>query len=302
MTRIRTIGVPLDLGASRRGVDMGPSALRIAQLCERLRANGHEMEDVGNLHVAHREDLSARGGTTSYLSAIVDVCRELAAETELAVKEGFVPLSLGGDHSLAAGSVAGVASAFHDRGERIGLIWLDAHADLHTPESSESGNIHGMPLAHLLGHGDQALSSISRAHPAILARNTALVGIRDLDPSEKQHVQEFGVAAFTMRDIDERGLKAVMTDALSVVTDGTAGVHVSCDLDWLDPYEAPGVGTPVPGGATFREGHLAMELISDSGKLVGVDLVENNPTLDLRNTTAELSVDLVRSLFGRKIL
>lgn len=281
---------------------MGPSALRIAQLCERLRANGHELEDAGNLEVARREDLTARGRSRSYLSAIIDVCRELAAETEAAVQEGFIPLALGGDHSLAAGSVAGVASAFHDRGERIGLIWLDAHADLHTPESSETGNIHGMPLAHLLGHGDRELSSISRAKPAVLAKNVALVGIRDLDPSERGHVKEFGIAAFTMRDIDERGLKAVMTDALTIALDGTAGIHLSCDLDWLDPYEAPGVGTPVPGGATFREGHLAMELISDSGRLVGVDLVENNPTLDLRNTTAELSVDLVRSLFGRKIL
>lgn len=302
MTRIRTIGVPLDLGASRRGVDMGPSALRIAHLCERLSAMGHEVDDIGNLGVARREDLTARGKNTSYLSAIIDVCRELATETEDAVKDGFVPLSLGGDHSLAAGSVAGVASAFHDRGQRIGLIWLDAHADIHTTDSSETGNIHGMPLAHLLGHGDPELSSISRAKPAVLARNTALVGIRDLDPSEKRHVQEFGIAAFTMREIDERGLKAVMTDALAIALDGTAGVHISCDLDWLDPYEAPGVGTPVPGGATFREGHLAMELVSDTGKLVGIDLVENNPTLDLRNTTAELSVDLVRSLFGRKIL
>lgn len=281
---------------------MGPSALRIAQLCERLGALGHELDDVGNLEVARREDLTARGRSRSYLSAIIDVCRELATETEAAVKEGFVPLALGGDHSLAAGSVAGVASAFHDRGERIGLIWLDAHADLHTPDSSETGNIHGMPLAHLLGHGDPELSSISRAKPAVLSRNVAIVGIRDLDPSEKQHVAEFGVRAFTMREIDERGLKAVMTDALTIALDGTAGVHVSCDLDWLDPYEAPGVGTPVPGGATFREGHLAMELIADSGKLVGIDLVENNPTLDLRNTTAELSVDLVRSVFGRKIL
>jgi arginase len=302
MTRIRTIGVPLDLGASRRGVDMGPSALRIAQLCERLRDLGHEVDDVGNLEVARREDLTARGKNRSYLAAIVDVCRELAAETEAAVVEGYVPLALGGDHSLAAGSVAGVASALHDRGERIGLIWLDAHADLHTPNSSETGNIHGMPLAHLLGHGDAELSSISRAKPAVLAKNVALVGIRDLDPSEKQHVKDYGIRAFTMREIDERGLKAVMSDALGIALDGTAGLHVSCDLDWLDPYEAPGVGTPVPGGATFREGHLAMELIADSGKLLGTDLVENNPTLDLRNTTAELSVDLVRSLFGRKIL
>lgn len=281
---------------------MGPSALRIAQLCERLRELGHEIDDAGNLEVARREDLTARGKSRSYLSAIVDVCRELAAETEAAVKEGFVPLALGGDHSLAAGSVAGVASALYDRGERIGLIWLDAHADLHTPTSSESGNIHGMPLAHILGHGDPELSSISRAKPAVLSKNVALVGVRDLDPSEKRHVSEYGIRAFTMREIDERGLKAVMTDALSIALDGTAGVHVSCDLDWLDPYEAPGVGTPVPGGATFREGHLAMELISDSGRLLGIDLVENNPTLDLRNTTAELSVDLVRSLFGRKIL
>lgn len=302
MTRIRTIGVPLDLGASRRGVDMGPSALRIAQLCERLAALGHEVDDAGNLAVARREDLIARGRSRSYLSAIVDVCRELAGETESAVREGFVPLALGGDHSLAAGSVAGVASAFHDRGERIGLIWLDAHADLHTPDSSETGNIHGMPLAHLLGHGDSELSSISRAHPAVLAKNVALVGIRDLDPSEKQHVLQYGIRAFTMREIDERGLKAVMADAIGIALSGTEGIYLSCDLDWLDPYEAPGVGTPVPGGATFREGHLAMELVSDTGKLVGIDLVENNPTLDLRNTTAELSVDLVRSVFGRKIL
>lgn len=302
MSRIRTIGVPLDLGASRRGVDMGPSALRIAQLCERLSAMGHELDDLGNLDVSRREDLTARGRTTSYLSAIVDVCRELARETEAAVKEGYIPLSLGGDHSLAAGSVAGVASAFHDKGERIGLVWLDAHADLHTPDSSETGNIHGMPLAHLLGHGDPELASISRANPAVLARNVAIVGVRDLDPSEKQHVKDFGIAAFTMREIDERGLKAVMSEAIGIALTGTAGLHVSCDLDWLDPSEAPGVGTPVPGGATFREGHLAMELIADSGMLVGIDIVENNPTLDRRNMTAELSVDLVRSLFGRKIL
>ena len=281
---------------------MGPSALRIAQLCEKLRDLGHDVDDAGNLEVARREDLTARGKNRSYLAAIIDVCRELAAETEAAVVEGYIPLTLGGDHSLAAGSVAGVASALHDRGERIGLIWLDAHADLHTPNSSETGNIHGMPLAHLLGHGDAELSSISRATPAVLAGNVALVGIRDLDPSEKQHVKDYGIRAFTMREIDERGLKAVMSDALGIALDGTAGLHVSCDLDWLDPYEAPGVGTPVPGGATFREGHLAMELIADSGKLLGIDLVENNPTLDLRNTTAELSVDLVRSLFGRKIL
>jgi arginase len=302
MSRIRTIGVPLDLGASRRGVDMGPSALRIAQLCERLRAMGHELDDAGNLEVARREDLTARGRSRSYFSAIVDVCRILAAETESAVNDGFIPLSLGGDHSLAAGSVAGVASAFHSRGERIGLIWLDAHADLHTPQSSETGNIHGMPLAHLLGHGDRELASISRATPAVLSRNVALVGIRDLDPSERQHVQDYGVSAFTMREIDERGLKSVMLEALSIALDGTAALHLSCDLDWLDPSEAPGVGTPVPGGATFREGHLAMELISDSGMLAGIDLVENNPTLDERNVTAELSVDLVRSVFGRKIL
>lgn len=283
-------------------MDMGPSALRIAQLCERLTAMGHEIDDVGNLEVSRREDLTARGRTRSYLAAIVDLCRELAAETEAAVLEGYIPLSLGGDHSLAAGSVAGVSSAFHDRGERIGLIWLDAHADLHTLDSSESGNIHGMPLSHLLGHGDPELASISKSKPAVLAGNVAIVGVRDLDPSEKQHVKDFGIRAFTMREIDERGLKAVMSEALAIALDGTAGLHVSCDLDWLDPSEAPGVGTPVPGGATFREGHLAMELIADSGKLVGLDIVENNPTLDRRNMTAELSVDLVRSVFGRKIL
>lgn len=302
MSRILTIGVPLDLGASRRGVDMGPSALRIAGLCERLGSLGHEMEDAGNLEVPRREDLSAKGRSKSYFQAITEVCRELAAETRDAVLNGFIPLSLGGDHSLAAGSVAGVASALAESKRKLGLIWLDAHADLHTPESSESGNIHGMPLAHIVGHGDAALASIAGFSPAVSAKNVALVGTRDVDASEKQHLHEYGIRAFTMREIDERGLKAVMVDAIAIAGEGTNGIHVSCDLDWLDPTEAPGVGTPVPGGATFREGHLAMELISDSGKLSGMDIVENNPTLDQRNMTAELAVDLISSAFGRKIL
>lgn len=281
---------------------MGPSALRIAGLAATLARLGHEIHDLGNIEVSQREAIDGGSGGLSYLAAITDACVRIATETERAVKAGFIPLSLGGDHSLAAGSVAGVATALADSGRKLGLIWLDAHADIHTPESSETGNVHGMPLAHLLGHGDKRLSSISRPAPAVSATNVAIVGARDLDAGERRHVRQFGVRVFTMREIDERGLKAVMADAIAIASEGTGGIHVSCDVDWTDPREAPGVGTPVPGGATFREGHLAMELISDSGKVVGMDMVESNPTLDRRNMTAELAVDLMASAFGRKIL
>ena len=292
----------MDLGASRRGVDMGPSALRIAGICEKLAGLGHEVDDVGNIDVPQREGIPLLNGGLSYLPAITEVCEQLAVEAERAVEEGYVPLTLGGDHSLAAGSVAGVATALGRKGEKLGLIWLDAHGDIHTPDSSETGNVHGMPLAHLIGHGDAGLAGIARPSPAVAPSNVAVVGVRDLDASEQRHISEYGVRVFTMREIDERGLKAVMTEAIRIASDGTGGIHLSCDIDWTDPMEAPGVGTPVPGGATFREGHLAMELIFDSGRLVGIDLVESNPTLDRRNMTAELAVDLIASAFGRKIL
>jgi arginase len=302
MGRIRIIGVPLDLGASRRGVDMGPSALRIAQLQHRLEALGHVVEDYGNLFVPEREALPDVHTALDLLPAITQVCDELAVHTAQAIREGVMPLVLGGDHSLGAGSVAGVATAFAERGERIGLIWLDAHGDINTPSSSLSGNVHGMPVAHLLGHGDPAMVNLATPAPAVRAENTVIVGVRDLDPAEREHARLFGLRMFTMRDIDERGLRDVMREAIGIATSGTAGFHVSCDADWIDPSEAPGVGTPVRGGATYREGHLAMELVADTGKLVSMDVVEINPVLDQMNRTADLCVGLATSAFGLRIL
>jgi arginase len=302
MGRIRIIGVPLDLGASRRGVDMGPSALRIAQLQHRLEALGHVVEDYGNLFVPEREALPDVHTALDLLPAITQVCDELARHTAQAIREGVMPLVLGGDHSLGAGSVAGVATAFAERGERIGLIWLDAHGDINTPSSSLSGNVHGMPVAHLLGHGDPAMVNLATPAPAVRAENTVIVGVRDLDPAEREHARLFGLRMYTMRDVDERGLRDVMREAIAIATSGTAGFHVSCDADWIDPSEAPGVGTPVRGGATYREGHLAMELVADTGKLVSMDVVEINPVLDQMNRTAELCVGLATSAFGLRIL
>jgi len=279
---------------------MGPSALRIANLADRLRRLGHEVEDRGNLIVSQREHLADSADET--LVAMAGVCRALAVESAAAVRERITPLALGGDHSLAMGSIAGVATALAERGERVGVIWLDAHGDINTPQSSESGNLHGMPVAHLLGLGDRRLSAISTPHPALRPSQCVMVGLRDLDPAERRHIRELGIKAFTMRDIDERGLQPVMAEAIAIASTGTGGIHVSCDPDWIDPRDAPGVGTPVRGGATFREAHLALEMVADSGRLVSMDLVEINPVLDERNRTAELAVDLIVSAFGARIL
>ena len=302
MGKIRMIGVPLDLGASRRGVDMGPSTLRIAHLADRLNALGHDVEDVGNLRVPDRAALPAVASPLGFLSTITDVCRDLASACAQAVREGHAPLVLGGDHSLGAGSVAGVATALAEQGRRLGLLWLDAHGDLNTPTSTLSGNVHGMPVAHLLGHGDPGMACIARPAPAVGPENVALVGIRDLDPAEREHARRFGIRVFTMREIDERGLRAVMDDALAVAGQGTDGLHVSLDMDWIDPDEAPGVGTPVRGGATYREAHLAMEMLGEQADIVSVDLVEVNPVLDHGNATGLLAVELAQSLFGKRIL
>ena len=297
---VRIIGVPLDLGQSRRGVDMGPSALRIANLVERLQTLGHKVDDVGNLIVSQREQLASCGPES--LPAIAAVCKELARVTADAVRVGVTPLVLGGDHSLAMGSAAGVATALAERGEQLGVIWLDAHGDINTPESSTSGNVHGMPVAHLVGWGDPRLSAIAVPPPAVRPEHLVMVGLRDLDPPERRHIHELGIAAYTMREIDERGLKSVMANAIAIAGRGTGGIHVSCDPDWIDPADAPGVGTPVRGGATFREAHLALEMVADSGRLISMDMVEINPVLDERNRTATLAVDLIVSAFGARIL
>jgi arginase len=302
MPTIRIIGVPLDLGQSRRGVDMGPSALRIANLAPRLEELGYRVERLGNLEIPDRDSLPAAIRAIDLLPPIATVCRRLAETTAQAARDGCIPLVLGGDHSLAAGSAAGVATALAERGQRLGLIWLDAHGDLNTPETTLSGNVHGMPVAHLLGHGDERLARIAEPSPAIRPENAVIVGARDLDPAERENARAWGVRIFTMRDIDERGMRAVMAEALAIAGNGTGGIHVSVDADFVDPGEAPGVGTPVRGGATYREAHLAMEMLHDSRQLVGMDIVEINPVLDNHNRTAELCVGLVRSAFGLRIL
>ncbi|MBA3891403.1 MAG: arginase [Gemmatimonadaceae bacterium] len=303
MSHIRLIGFPMDLGAARRGVDMGPSAIRIAGAADRLRALGHTVDESMNIDIPLREELQAdQAGQPQFLATVTAACTHLARETARAVRDGVVPVTLGGDHSLAAGSVAGVATALGERDQRVGLIWLDAHSDIHTPSTSASGNIHGMPVAHLLGHGDDGLSSISVPKPAVLAKDVVMVGLRDVDEPERRHIAAWGVTVFTMRDIDERGIAAVMRDALEIASRDTGGVHVSFDADWLDPIEARGVGTPVRGGATYREAHTAMEMIADCEKLLALDVVEVNPVLDHENRTADLVVGLMASALGLRVL
>jgi arginase len=306
-SRVRIIGSPFDLGASRRGVDMGPSAIRIAGLAERLRAIGLQVDDSRNIQVPPREQIGPRDtdpsdGFAHYMPEIMAACAQIADETAAAIRSGEIPIMLGGDHSLAAGSVAGVATAFAERGERIGLVWLDAHSDIHTPMTSTSGNVHGMPVAHLLGRGDRGLSSLAKPGPAVRPENLVLVGLRDVDPPEREHVHAWGIKAYTMSDIDERGIAEVIREAMEIAGRGAAGVHVSLDMDFVDPLDAPGVGTPVRGGVTFREAHLAMELVAESRRLVALDVVEVNPVLDRENQTALLAVQLVASALGLRTL
>ena len=301
MASISLLGVPLDLGASRRGVEMGPSAVRLAQLATRLEQLGHDVIDTGDVPVPTRETLGFGRGI-DFLPTITEVCRDVASRTADIVRANRIPLVLGGDHSVGAGSVAGVATALAERGQRLGLLWIDAHADLNTPESTLSGNVHGMPVAHILGHGDPAMAALSSRTPAVSPEHVVIIGARDLDQAERAHARAFGVTIYTMRDIDERGLRTILLEAIAQVSNGTNGLHVSLDLDFVDPREAPGVGTPVRGGATYREAHLAMETLWDTGRVVSLDLVEVNPVLDTMNQTAELAVGLMASAFGQRIM
>jgi len=301
--KIRIIGVPLDMGASRRGVDMGPSAMRVAGLEARLEALGHQVTDGGNIRVEVAETRASGSSSARYLTEIAETCTRTAEAVVRTLEEGIVPLVLGGDHSLAAGSVSGVAEFYRRRNERIGVIWLDAHSDINTPETSPSGNVHGMPLAALLGLGPEALQDIYGFSPKVAPENTVLIGIRDIDSAERDNIRRAGAAeVYTMRDIDERGMRTVMEEALRAAGRGTAGYHVSLDMDWIDPEDAPGVGTPVRGGATYREAHLAMEILADHGRMVSFEIVEVNPVIDEHNRTAELAVELACSAFGKKIL
>lgn len=302
MLKIRILGVPLDLGQERRGVDMGPSAVRAAGLNSALKALGHQVEDAGNIHVKIPEMQPFGDRHAKYLNEIAEASQEVAHRIYQTLENGYFPLSLGGDHSMAIGTQAGVAKFFRDRDQEIGCIWMDAHADMNTPETSPSGNVHGMPFAASLGLGPDSLSKIFGYAPKIHPEKCVLIGARDLDPRERRAVRDSGVSVFTMRTLDELGMRAVMEKALATATAGTAGFVVSFDMDVMDPDEAPGVGTPVRGGVTFREAHLALEMVADSKKMVAMELVEINPIIDILNKTAILGVGLVSSALGKKIL
>jgi arginase len=300
--KIRIIGVPMDLGASRRGVDMGPSALRVAGLQARIKQLGHQVEDIGNISVKQPEEMSYGEKRAKYLAEIADACKDLGAIVEKSLEETMLPVVLGGDHSIAAGTLSGVAAHFKKKEKKVGLIWLDAHGDINTPESSPSGNVHGMPLAAAMGYGAIELVELQGFKPKVEPQNISLVGIRDLDTQEKKLAKKSGVHVFTMRDIDERGMREVMSDALKYAMDDTDGISVSLDMDFVDPSDAPGVGTPVRGGVTYREAHLAMEMIADTEAMVSLEIVEINPVIDEHNRTALLGVELVLSGLGKKIL
>lgn len=301
--KIRVIGVPLDLGASRRGVDMGPSAVRVAGLEARLEALGHKVDDGGNVSVAIAEQKKVGDEHAKYLKEITATCTKAAELVVKSLEAGYIPLVLGGDHSLAAGTVSGAAEFHRRKDQQIGLIWIDAHSDINTPETSPSGNVHGMPLAALLGLGPAELANIYGFSPKVRPENCVLIGVRDIDQTEKENIKRAGMTeVYTMRDIDERGMRTVIEEALRIAGRGTAGYHVSLDMDWIDPEDAPGVGTPVRGGATYREAHLAMEIIADHGRMTSFEIVEVNPVIDEHNRTADLAVELAMSAFGKKIL
>ena len=300
---VHIIGVPLDLGAGRRGVEMGPSAFRSAGLGERVAALGYSVSDKGNLPTPIPETQELRDEHKKYIRDIAKVCQRLYQTALSSFDEGAMPIVLGGDHSLAAGSVAAAAEWAKQKKDRpIGLVWVDAHGDMNTPATSLSGNVHGMPLAALLGPEPAELAKIGTFAPKVLPEHTVLVGVRNLDEREKVSVRDSHVHVFTMKDIDRQGIAAIIEQAVSLAGTDTAGIHVSFDMDVCDPQIAPGVGTPVKGGLDYREAHMVMEIVADSGLLTSLDLVEVNPTLDVRNATAQLGTELALSALGMKIL
>ena len=304
---VSVIGVPLDLGAGRRGVDMGPSAMRNAGLVGTIRSLGLEVADEGNLATPVVESLAGPGNENArYLHEIAGVLEVLAERVRRAKLAGRLPLILGGDHSIALGTVSGMAAAAGEAArERIGLLWIDAHTDANTPETSPSGNLHGMPLAAILGKGPDALTrvgGVAPGAPRLSPANAAVIGARSVDPGEAAVVTSLGARVYTMEEVDRRGMSPVVDEALGLILDGTGGFHLSLDVDALDPSAAPGVGTPVPGGLTVREVHTVMERAAASGGLRSLEVAEVNPVLDLRNQTAELAVHFVSSALGKRVL
>lgn len=295
---ISIIGVPMDLGQSRRGVDMGPSAMRYAGAVERLEALGYTLHDYGDIGIT-RPDKQEAGQSYQLknLPQVVEANEKLATMVDQTIKKGHFPLVFGGDHSIAIGSLAGIAKHY----EQLGVIWYDAHGDLNTKETSPSGNIHGMPLAVSLGFGHELLTSIAGYSPKVKPENIVIIGARSLDPGERELIREKGIQVYTMHEVDRLGMSNVIEKAVAYLSPRTDGVHVSVDLDGLDPSEAPGVGTPVIGGMTYRESHLAMEMLAEAGIITSAEFVEVNPILDEKNKTATLAVGLMGSLFGEKL-
>ncbi|HEX8493286.1 MAG TPA: arginase [Pyrinomonadaceae bacterium] len=300
--RVSIIGVPLGFGSSLAGVDIGPAALRVARLNQRIAQLGYEVRDIGDLRIVRPDYLAEPLEKPKYLREISRACEELAVEVQNVLSANELPITLGGDHSIAIGSIAGVASYFRQRNEQVGLIWFDAHADMNTPETSPSGNIHGMPLAALLGYGPPELTNVAGFAPKLDPRFCAHIGARDLDQGERQLIRQLGLRFFTMREIDERGIAACVDDAIAIASRATGGYCVTFDVDVMDPGDAPGSGTLVRGGLTYRESHLAMEKIAEAGGMRSLEVVEINTALDINNRTAELGVELILSALGKTIL
>ena len=296
------IGAPCGFGASIAGVDLGPAAMRVARLRQRVAGLGYEVRDRGDLHIECPAEPPPAGEKLRYLKEIKAACELLAADVRQALEAGELPIVLGGDHSIAVGSVAGVASFYRRRNEPLGLIWFDAHADMNTPETTPSGNIHGMPLAVLLGYGAPELTGIEGFSPKLDPRFCAHIGARDVDAGERELIRKLGIRFFTMREIDERGMAACVDEAVHIASSAPAGYHVTLDVDALDPGDAPGSGTVVRGGLTYREAHLAMEKIAEAGGARALEVVEINTALDINNRTAELGVELILSALGKSIL
>lgn len=299
---VEIIGVPVDLGANMRGANMAPAAIRIAELHHKIRVLGYEIKDIGDLEVPVRDTLSEAASQQKYLTQIHRICEELEEIVHDAAAARRIPIVLGGDHCIAMGTIAGISRYYRERHESLGLIWIDAHADINSPSSSVTGNIHGMPLSVVMGSGHPELVQVGGFAPKVRPENVALIGIRMLDGAEKDILRKSGVRYFTMREIDERGMANVMKDALAVVGKGTSGVHLSFDLDGVDPLYAPGVSTPVTGGLSYREAHLALEMLAESGLLCSMEFVELNPMTDLQHKTAQLTVELIQSALGKSIV
>jgi len=296
------LGVPLGYGASMAGVDIGPAALRVARITQRIARLGYSVHDLGDLRLERPQTFPEVDEKLKYVREISNACEQLAIEVEGILKAGQLPLILGGDHSIAIGSFAGAVSHYKKQNETLGLIWFDAHADMNTPGSTPSGNIHGMPLATLLGYGTPELTNVAGFAPKLDPQLCAHVGARDIDPGERELIKKLGMRFFTMREIDERGMKDVMDEAIKIASRGTAGYAVTFDVDVLDPGDAPGSGTLVRGGLTYREAHLAMEKIAEAGGMRSLEIVEINTALDVNNKTAELGVELILSALGKTIL